>query len=969
VINLYEAWYSKAKRGLALMLIVVLVIMDTRPVYAQKEISETEIATEDETETEAETVTEIETETEAETETEIETEAETENEVETETEIAVLSASEEVDDTSVELTKENLSNPDNYMYGWYKSWGGTYATATSSLCSTKYYRVTEDEYIVNISDSRITMDISEYDQNQKWLKHSDKITDGSTFAKQSATEYIMITIRSSVWGVNLLSLLEDGLWVEFVSPKEEETIEDIEEIDGSSLVKENLSNPDNYIYGWYKSWGGTYDTSTSMICSKDYYKATADTYYIYINDSRIMLNISEYDADKKWLKHTDKIYNGSTFTKQEKTEYIMLSLSSTVWGVKPMTLMENGLEIEFMTTPKDASELDVVVDIANADFANTDNWKAGTYSSQTGAFGIDTTKICYAYYLKVESVPYIVSLPDGYLKMNIIEIDDEGNVVKNTDLNSGQKWEKNEATSKIGITVYATQNTSSYNASVYKELIKAYSQFGLIKYQPAYTASGSMSNLTATAFVKAMNVGWNLGNSLDSKGDSEKRGEDAQLKQELNWGNPYITKDLIDYVAQSGFNTIRIPVTWYYNTYTDENGNLHAGQKWLERVQEVVDYAMANDMYVILNTHHEQPILYAGVSDEEMAQVIADAENLWLDIAEYFKDYDEHLIFESYNEIDNTAKSWNYSDTAAAQMNQMNQVFVDAVRSTGGNNANRILMVPTLLDGTGDNYYNAFTMPTDTATDRIVVTVHEYTKVFNQDVEGFFGGLEQFSNTIGAPIIVGEFGTTSSYPLEDFRTAQASNFVARAAEHGIKCIWWDNGSDYAIVDRRNLSGSDTAMINALMDGAKGIAYEVTDELVYDDISYYELLMPNLTTGSLEKQYWGTLTTCPDNGAIPVKAGDNCMITLTTLGDAADIWLQRIVFYDAEGNYISGKELQRRTYIFEVPENAAYMRVSMNSAYRTITLKEYTSYLSAGDLKLGISIPTNDNVKQVKLMVK
>jgi hypothetical protein len=76
-----------------------------------------------------------------------------------------------------------------------------------------------------------------------------------------------------------------------------------------------------------------------------------------------------------------------------------------------------------------------------------------------------------------------------------------------------------------------------------------------------------------------------------------------------------------------------------------------------------------------------------------------------------------------------------------------------------------------------------------------------------------------------------------------------------------------------------------------------------------------------------------------------------------------------VFYDAEGNYISGKELQRRTYIFEVPENAAYMRVSMNSAYRTITLKEYTSYLSAGDLKLGISIPTNDNVKQVKLMVK
>jgi hypothetical protein len=279
-------------------------------------------------------------------------------------------------------------------------------------------------------------------------------------------------------------------------------------------------------------------------------------------------------------------------------------------------------------------------------------------------------------------------------------------------------------------------------------------------------------------------------------------------------------------------------------------------------------------------------------------------------------------------------------------------------------------MVPTLLDGTGDKYYNAFTMPKDTATDRIVVTVHEYTKVFNQDVEGFFGCLEQFSDEINAPIIIGEFGTTSSYPLEQFRTVQASNFVARAAEHGIKCIWWDNGSDYAIVNRRNLAGSDTDMINALMDGARGTAYEVTDELVYDDISYYALVMPNLTTGGLETKYWGTITTIPNYYmAIPINAGDKCMINLTTLGDAADLWLQRIVFYDAEGDYLSGKELQRRTYIFDVPENAAYMRISINSAYRSVTLAEYTNYLSSGDLQLAISVPSSDNVKQVNLTVK
>jgi aryl-phospho-beta-D-glucosidase BglC (GH1 family) len=908
MIKLLKVLYPKAKRGLALVLVIALVMMDTCPIYAGN-----------------------------------------------------------TEEGCLELTKENLSDPDNYKSGWYKSWGGEYEDAGSGLCSTKYYIVRDDEYIININNSNISMDISEYDQNKEWTKHNDKIYDGSTFTKQSTTKYIMITFYSTVWGVDLVELLENGLEIEFVSTKEEEEQE--QEAAEPIISKERLSNPDNYIYGWYKSWGGEYETTNDSACTEDYLKVVEDRYYVYYNDSRVVLAISEYDADKNWLKYSEIYSSGSTFTKQADTEYVMITIFSSVWGVDPMTLLEYGLEIDFSTTVKSDYQTEAEVDFDEADFAKVDNWKAGTYSSSTGGYGIDTSMLCYGSYIKVDDDNFIVNLPDGYLRMNIIELDSGGNVVDSNDYSSGQHWQKGDDTEKIAITMYTYGKSTNYTIEEYKAFINDNSDIGLVRYSPSYTTGSNMKELTASQFVKNMNVGWNLGNSLDAKGDINSRGEDAQLDQELGWGNPYVAKSLIDYVAQSGFNTIRIPVTWYYNTYTDSDGNLHVGQKWLERVQEVVDYAMANDMYVIINSHHDQPIFYAGVSEDEIEQVLLDAGNLWQDVAEYFKDYDEHLIFESYNEIDNLALSWNYSDTAADQMNRMNQVFVDTVRGTGGNNAERILMVPTLLDGYGENFYNAFVLPADTAQDKLVVTVHSYAAEFNQDLEGLFTSIEEFSDSINAPIIIGEFGTTNDYFLSDYRTAHASNFVGRAAEHGIKCIWWDNGSNYAIVDRRNLAGSDTAMIKALMEGANGVAYEVTDELVYDDIAYFTRVMPNLTTGELENLYWGTLTTTPNDSGIPVTAGDKCMINLTTLGEAQDLWLQRILFYDEEGNYLSGQELQMLTYIFEVPENAAYMKISLNSAYRSVQLSQYTEYLSNGDLKLTISTPKGDNVRTVQLKIK
>ncbi len=342
----------------------------------------------------------------------------------------------------------------------------------------------------------------------------------------------------------------------------------------------------------------------------------------------------------------------------------------------------------------------------------------------------------------------------------------------------------------------------------------------------SYTAKAQSSNdftesenpdpdsFTATAFINSMSVGWNLGNSLDSHyGDPT---GDANLSQETIWGNPKVSEELIDYVNSLGFNTIRIPVSWYYHSYRDSSGHLFVNDQWLQRVKEVVDYCYANDMYVILNSHHDGDLFHTGVSEEEFQLVSDNLTDLWTQLAIYFNDYDDHLIFEAYNEVDNYEKYWSFGSKAAKQLNELNQLFVDTVRSTGGNNARRILMIPTLLDNSGKEFLSAFSLPNDTISDRLLVTVHYYPEYYDETIEERLSSLESFSKYIGAPVVIGEWGTKSNYEPISFRSTHASNYVARCSSHGIKCIYWDNGSDYAIINRKNLS-CNQEMISAIMN--------------------------------------------------------------------------------------------------------------------------------------------------------
>ena len=832
-----------------------------------------------------------------------------------------------------------------------------------------FLQMEKGNYRVSINDPSYRMIVSQYDNGYKFLKATD-LCNGDILNVGTLAEYLTIAIyifqnrvklEHGIWDIR--EKLSKGLEVTLTRIANLEDIRPDKEKLTSEVNAESLSNYYNFRDGWYKSWGGAYEKLDGNMCTRNLYQVDEKPYRININDSRISLSISEFDASGKWIKFNGALLNGDSFTKQPQTAYIGLMIKSRKWGADLLRMFEDGLRIDLATDqyiPKTGT-----IDMKDAQLAKTDHWKMGAYLYETGEYIIDHSKLRYDSFLRVDDKDYVVRLPGGYLKMNLLELNQNGIAIANNDLQSGQRWRKSQNTEKIAITISDVNKT--FTTEEYKKLISEYPNFGLEEYV-RYSHNTVMKDITAAAFVNNINVGWNLGNSLDSQGKENNKA--VNLNQETFWGNPYVTKDLIDYVKGCGFNTIRIPVTWYYNTDRDGNGRLRINQDWLNRVQDVVDYAIANQMYVLLNSHQDQPLIYAGAEEDDFQQVLKNARELWTDIADHFKSYDEHLVFEAYNEVDNIEKYWNYGDKAALQMNELNQVFVDAVRASGGNNSKRLLVIPTLLDRMDSRFYAAFQMPVDTVAKKIAVTVHTYNLKFHQDIESEFEELEDFSRKVNAPVIIGEFGTQYTFPIPELRAKHASNFVARAAAHGIKCIWWDNGSDYKVIDRRDYAASDQGMISALLEGARGIGYQVDKVKVFKEADQFVYLTPNINTGELKYTYWGTLTTDVSGEGMAVESGPICTVSLKAKNEAAGVWLQRLLYYNEQGGLVQpGKEIQSKFFIGTVPQGAATARVSMNSPNIDIKLEDYHKYLRDGDLELIVGFFHSNDVKKVQLTVK
>lgn len=338
--------------------------------------------------------------------------------------------------------------------------------------------------------------------------------------------------------------------------------------------------------------------------------------------------------------------------------------------------------------------------------------------------------------------------------------------------------------------------------------------------------------LDSAELVAKMGLGWNLGNTLDAPD-----GENA-------WGQPTTTQEMIDAIKELGFNTIRIPVSW--GRHTDEEFNIDPD--WIRRVQDIVDYAMSNDMFVIINSHHDNDYYYpTKTNDEEQGEKFITA--VWTQISEYFKDYDQHLIFECMNEPRLEGTDWEWSidlsnkrcARAVEIINKYNQLFVDIVRASGGRNADRFLMASCYAGNSSYALIDEYVLPTDTVTDRLLLSVHAYTPYnlamgtdmsnnkFTSDGKSSINWLLKNCNekfvSQGVPVVITEMGCINKANDEQ-RYDWAYYYISKAKEYGIACIWWDNGHDdlgeetYGLFDRNNLCIYQSAkkVYQGLIDG-------------------------------------------------------------------------------------------------------------------------------------------------------
>jgi len=343
---------------------------------------------------------------------------------------------------------------------------------------------------------------------------------------------------------------------------------------------------------------------------------------------------------------------------------------------------------------------------------------------------------------------------------------------------------------------------------------------------------------TAQQLAGKMKIGWNLGNML-----------------EATWINYFATTNqrTIDSVKAAGFNTVRLPVAWFYHS---DAATYKIDPAWFINVKKVVDYCIKDSMYVVMNTHWDNGWLDDHINVKDSAKVNARQRAHWTQIANYFKDYDEHLLFASANE------------PPAKDANQMSillsyhQTFINAVRATGGNNSSRTLIIQgpsTDIDLTNQLMNK---MPTDQIANRLMVEVHYYTPwqfcLLEKDGTNtwdqiyYYWGKENHSTTDagrnatwgeesdmdkylgmmktkfvdkGIPVIIGEYGAFRKQVIapSDQALHNASiksyykYFVKSATNKGIITYCWDTGGLFNFSTGKT---NDRDVLSAIMQGAK-----------------------------------------------------------------------------------------------------------------------------------------------------
>lgn len=383
---------------------------------------------------------------------------------------------------------------------------------------------------------------------------------------------------------------------------------------------------------------------------------------------------------------------------------------------------------------------------------------------------------------------------------------------------------------------------------------------------------------TAMEITSKMGVGWNLGNSLEVP------------VGEIAWGNPVTKKALIDSVARAGFKTVRIPISWYCTRYP-VNCHVVSGTQYTitdefkAHVKEIVDWCLSDGMYVIVNEHYDDNWLqtkgFTNLSDSNIAAVAAKQKALWEQIAALFKDYDEHLLFASANEP-NMNSGVSNSEAMSPALNTYHKAFIDAVRSSGGNNTYRTLIVQSFSDDFADDLWEVFNY--DPTPNRICYETHFYGPnvfaLFSEDqswaggaclyywgsqnhcstsarncssrvksgwpygqeeryVDSVFVGLHRRFVAKGIPVIMGEYGAIlrslsgladESQDLHNASVKYWNYYVTKTAmANGVAPVYWDDGgsgSNMHIFNRNRCIVYNNYTLSGIMQ-----AYHESDQYV------------------------------------------------------------------------------------------------------------------------------------------
>lgn len=351
----------------------------------------------------------------------------------------------------------------------------------------------------------------------------------------------------------------------------------------------------------------------------------------------------------------------------------------------------------------------------------------------------------------------------------------------------------------------------------------------------AETTNSKEFTQTAQNFCSNIIAGWNLGNTLDAcQSWGNIPDEPTPNQQETGWNNPTTTQSMIDFVARSGINAIRIPVSWSLQL-TEKNGKYTIKSDWMTRVKEIVGYAEKNNMYIIVNMHHDdQTWLNISASNSEWTKIKEKYKQLWGQIAYAFKDYNEKLILEGANEITATKSFdkcgsgsgkcwWGHSEEVFERQNELYQIFVDTVRASGGNNDKRYLMLPTYGAQWYSNQIQNLVIPNNDQ--HIIMDIHWYSGSSTNagSNTSVFNVIKNYCDRNNIAAVIGECGFSKT-TSDSTKINWAKNFVKPAKQLGIPCFLWDDGGDMAILNRdsQEPSWNSTLYVRSVVNNSKSV---------------------------------------------------------------------------------------------------------------------------------------------------